>query len=684
MKNKLGRWVGFALVLLLIVAALNKTARLSTIKGEPNKVEKYAKWDAELVKEFSSLPVQDGGRVKPFASWAGFELLALNGKRKIKFESEGKKVSIGQVEWAMDCMFRPELADTMEFFQVENDEILDMVEMPHEGKKRRDRYSLEVVVPYLSNVDKVYQDLNKKRQGDEKLSPVEDQFVAFAQNIRTYLSLRSHFEPVREPFFKKGGTPISEELKLFSSWMSRWPELSQTLAASVDQGLNSRDALMQIVSKIEQRVGPSVYSQIAMMPPADVETKAWPKRGDWLKKYVELKAAPDADQITYLIEMEKLALAYHKDGQTGLLAAVKAYKAKIEPLMKQRFEGGMNNEARNYEGENIASELLYYRMDYFYNSLAPFIFGFLVVAAGWLSPATRWGRICNRVGWVMLIIGSALVIAAITHRCILMGRAPVGNLYDTIPFIVAICLIVLGFMEYITKRGVCLGMAFFLAVAGVFLSIWYEESKGVDHMNPLIAVLRSNFWLATHVITVTMGYAGGLLTAGLSHVYIFARVFNIDEGDKNFRRFMTRIVYGGICFTLFFGLVGTILGGIWANDSWGRFWGWDPKENGALIIVLWCLVILHARLGGYLREWGLHICSVIGSILVTFSWWHVNFLNTGLHTYGFTGGDGLKAIWAFYYLEMIVVLVALGYAIHENEMRKTKGKEKLAQLSAEQ
>ena len=86
--------------------------------------------------------------------------------------------------------------------------------------------------------------------------------------------------------------------------------------------------------------------------------------------------------------------------------------------------------------------------------------------------------------------------------------------------------------------------------------------------------------------------------------------------------------------------MGTVLGGIWANDSWGRFWGWDPKENGAMLIVLWCLIILHARMGGYLKEWGLHIASVLGAIVVAFSWWGVNLLGTGLHSYGFTDGIG--------------------------------------------
>jgi cytochrome c biogenesis factor len=120
-----------------------------------------------------------------------------------------------------------------------------------------------------------------------------------------------------------------------------------------------------------------------------------------------------------------------------------------------------------------------------------------------------------------------------------------------------------------------------------------------------------------------------------------------------------------LCFTLFLSLVGTVLGGIWANYSWGRFWGWDPKENGALLIVLWTLAILHARLGGYLREWGLHFASLFTAIVVTFSWWHVNFLGVGLHNYGFTAGK--DTIWGFY----IAMLVVLTFGVIAMMVEKT-------------
>ncbi|MFC5049740.1 cytochrome c biogenesis protein [Rubritalea spongiae] len=657
-KSKLGRWIGFFFALLVVVGLLMNTVKDSIVKGPPNVVEGYEPWDEELVEEFASLPVQDGGRVKPMSTWAGFELLAINGKRKVRFETDGDKVKLTPTEWMLDAMFREGVANEMAVFQVEDANVLDLIGVDHSNKKRRDRYSFKDLQPYLAEFDRVRTDLVKKKQDEIELDLIEEQFLGLDTNIRSYIELTSHFSPVRSRMADKDSS-LTDELQKFSSWVKRWRQLAPLFASSAQQSPDGADGLKAVATNIAIRVGDSVYSEIAMMPSLDKENPTWPKRNNWLMEYMQFKADADEDQLEYLTEMESLALAYEEGGQKGLLEAVKAYKTKVYDLMEERGEGA-----------TLEGEMAYYRMDYFYRSLTPFVLGFLVVSFGWISPATRWGRVCNRIGWVLLIIGTLLVVAGITHRSILMGRPPVGNLYDTIPFITAIAIIVLGFIEWVTKRGVCLGLAFFLAALGMFLAMWYEESKGVDPMNPLIAVLRSNFWLATHVTTITIGYAGGLLTAGLSHVYIFARIFNIDEGDKSFRRFMTRIVYGGVCFTLFFSLVGTILGGVWANDSWGRFWGWDPKENGALIIVLWTLIILHARMAGYIKEWGIHICAVFGSILVTFSWWHVNFLSVGLHNYGFTAGDGLKAIWSFYALEVLVIVLGISFAWYENAKKK--------------
>ena len=122
-------------------------------------------------------------------------------------------------------------------------------------------------------------------------------------------------------------------------------------------------------------------------------------------------------------------------------------------------------------------------------------------------------------------------------------------------------------------------------------------------------------------------------------------------------RELARMIYGTLCFAIFFSFVGTVLGGLWADDSWGRFWGWDPKENGALIIVLWNVLVLHARWDGMIKERGLAVLAIVGNIAVSWSMFGVNELGVGLHSYGFTEGIALALV---IFVETQVAIVALG------------------------
>jgi ABC-type transport system involved in cytochrome c biogenesis permease subunit len=169
-------------------------------------------------------------------------------------------------------------------------------------------------------------------------------------------------------------------------------------------------------------------------------------------------------------------------------------------------------------------------------------------------------------------------------------------------------------------------------------------------------VLDTNFWLATHVTAITIGYGAGMFAALLANVYVVTKLLRVKRHDRDFHASLARMVYGVLCFGVIFATVGTILGGIWANESWGRFWGWDPKENGALLIVITELVILHARMGGILREelWVL-ATAFLGSV-VAFSWWGVNLLGVGLHSYGFTSGIQ-RALWTYYAIQWGVVVI---------------------------
>ena len=127
--------------------------------------------------------------------------------------------------------------------------------------------------------------------------------------------------------------------------------------------------------------------------------------------------------------------------------------------------------------------------------------------------------------------------------------------------------------------------------------------------------------------------------------------------DKPTADALARMVYGIVCFATLFSLVGTVLGGIWADQSWGRFWGWDPKENGALIIVLWNAVILHARWGGLVKQRGLMSLAVFGNIVTAWSWFGVNMLGIGLHSYGFMDSAFYWLI-AFVASQLLIITIA--------------------------
>jgi hypothetical protein len=117
------------------------------------------------------------------------------------------------------------------------------------------------------------------------------------------------------------------------------------------------------------------------------------------------------------------------------------------------------------------------------------------------------------------------------------------------------------------------------------------------------------------------------------------------------------MIYGIICFATLFSFVGTVLGGIWADQSWGRFWGWDAKENGALMIVLWNALILHARWGGLVRDRGLANLAIVGNIITAWSWFGVNMLGIGLHSYGFMDS---AFMWLMGFVASQLLLMGIG------------------------
>jgi ABC-type transport system involved in cytochrome c biogenesis permease subunit len=189
------------------------------------------------------------------------------------------------------------------------------------------------------------------------------------------------------------------------------------------------------------------------------------------------------------------------------------------------------------------------------------------------------------------------------------------------------------------------------------LIIAHHLSLDGDTMAMLVAVLDTNFWLATHVVVITLGYSAVFLAGFLAIIYIFRGLFTRTLTAATAQG-LTRMVYGIVCFAALFSFIGTILGGIWADQSWGRFWGWDPKENGALMIVIWAAIVLHARWGGMIKERGLMALALLGNIVTSFSWFGTNMLGIGLHSYGFMD-QAFKWLLIFVFSQLLLIGLAL-------------------------
>ncbi len=296
-------------------------------------------------------------------------------------------------------------------------------------------------------------------------------------------------------------------------------------------------------------------------------------------------------------------------------------------------------------------EVVFNRAQPFYAGMVIYVLALLMLFASWLWMPT----ILRPAAFALLLAGALVHTAGLVSRILLQGRPPVTNLYSSAIF-VGWAAVILGIVvERISRRG--FGLAVAAAAGFASLIVAHHLAGDGDTMEMMRAVLDSNFWLATHVVTITIGYSGTFLAGALAIGYALRRHLapRIDPATSEALVAMT---YGVICFALFFSFVGTVLGGIWADQSWGRFWGWDPKENGALLIVLWNAIILHARWGGYVREKGIMAMAIFGNVITSLSWFGVNMLGVGLHSYGFMD----KAFWAlaaFIASQLVLMAVCL-------------------------
>jgi ABC-type transport system involved in cytochrome c biogenesis permease subunit len=276
----------------------------------------------------------------------------------------------------------------------------------------------------------------------------------------------------------------------------------------------------------------------------------------------------------------------------------------------------------------------------------------ILACVSWIAFPKELNQAATGLACLTLVVHTF----ALFGRMYLMGRPLVfvTNLYSSAVFIGWMSVMLGLVLEWLYHNG--LGN-FIAAVTGsLTLIIGHYLATTGDTLEMMQAVLDTNFWLATHVTSVTIGYSATFVAGFLGMTLIVMGMFT-RKLDQEMYRTLGRMIYGVVCFAMLFSFVGTVLGGIWADQSWGRFWGWDPKENGALLIVLWNALILHARWGGLVQQRGLAVLAVGGNIMTAWSWFGVNMLGVGLHNYGFVASH---LFWLLTFVGIQLAIIGIG------------------------
>ncbi|MEO1861369.1 MAG: cytochrome c biogenesis protein CcsA [Verrucomicrobiales bacterium] len=644
-------------------------------------IDSYKKWDPEIVKIFEAMPVQEEGRLKPMQTVARYKLMRINNSKRLRFEVGGEKIKVSAAEWLMDCLFRPEVAKKMPIFKVNNPDVIEAIGVePHSSP--RERYSFEEIssapdaMKRLSErtgeLGKMMEDSDKEEESKAaRRDPVNAGLLSLKSAVNEFEWATNAFNFARDGIavdlgeaseeFKKaegGKSRVSYFLSEFDKIIeiARKPE-GQEFVAKISAAFNLLERDMATAG-VKDRV--SMIS-LAMFPPISDDDEEWIKPGYLIEQLSFRKNELSVEDQKKFAQwaLPKIVALEGLTRNFGSPSFVNDLKALSDGIVAKAKERG--------EYKNIELELLNNRLGLFHWALPFYIMAFILLAVTWLGPGSKISRGLTYGVLGMTVFATVALIAGIYLRSILLGRPPISTLYETIPFITASAVILCLVIEFFDRKGIALACSVMIGIIGLFLAMRFEIKEARDTLKVLEAVLRSNFWLATHVICINIGYSAAILGGVIAHLFIFSCFFNV--GSKDFRKSVTRMVYGVTCFGLLFALVGTVLGGVWANDSWGRFWGWDPKENGALMICIGAIILLHAKMGGYIKELGINVMAVLILMITVFSWWHVNQLETGLHSYGFTSGI---MFWLFivYAIESAVMSLGLSCCFFRFPERK--------------
>ena len=620
--------------------------------------------------ELGNIPIQSGGRIIPIETLATSSLLQMRARREIALtdteviafskkpstwtKEEAKKIAeelpnlndvarealekrpvrvegkkIKAIDWMIEVCFRSHVARHLPTFRIDHPVVLKYVGKDPEKTKFASWFDV------LKNIESISKAADNSRKTPQADRDAEDRAILQLEAAaKQYALLSMTFIPGDLP-------PQIPPQKEYDAWLFSLGAAAEQMRKNgrTSEGAPKFDKELQENLKllIERYREFAKDGAIRIIPGiSNDRLAAWDNLGNAVLSVVS-EPGKHRDALSpegSLTRYAAFCQAWRDGNDQACAEQVKALYKAHAGVWTERTDG----------------EATFSRLQPFYWLLIVYVFTFLLVLWTWATgnDAPRsWA-------YALLITLFALHTLALGYRMWLHERPPVTNLYSSGIFIAWGAVLLGIILEKIWKNGIG------AAAAGIsgFLSLIVAHNLGLsgeDNLESVRAVLDSNFWLSTHVTTVTLGYSAMFVAGLVGAIHLWLRAFksNYQEGEA-----VARAAYGILAFALIMSFIGTMLGGIWADQSWGRFWGWDPKENGALLIVLWCAICLHARWGGLAKRDGLMQMLVFGNVVTSWSWFGTNLLGVGLHSYGFTE-SGFQ--WLCIFAASQLAIIALGW-----------------------
>jgi ABC-type transport system involved in cytochrome c biogenesis permease subunit len=614
------------------------------------------------LSEFGRLPVVFNGRVQPFDSLARNSLTQIREKDKANLDPakgwyESPRV-LSATEWLLTVMTRPDLSDGWKVFRIDHPELKALLKLPEPDPSRGEdgkHYSWnQFGSEGLRLIDENGRSIRQTKPDNSQRTTFDNALLAIQESLYLYQRLKNTLHP----------QDISALGPEIAAYQKAIPAGVAAFRSRMSGGVIDTNALTVMFAFSERYFETVRMDTPLLVPPIEGHgSDAWSRMGDAL-----LDAGVSSSLLKHLMRVSpqdelspaKVAAELQRAGTVPLNPAVGAWARMGDAYHAGQVED-FNAAVRDYTAYlrtlRMDPALTKARAEQGFNAFAPFskaasiyIVAFLFGCGFWFNFA-EWSR---RTSLYLVVLAFVVHTGGLIFRMWLEGRPPVTNLYSSAIFIgwgsVGLGLI----LEAFWKNAVGLAVATVIGFATQIVA--HNLALSGDTMVMMRAVLDTNFWLATHVVIVTLGYASTFVAGFLAVLYVILGVAT-KVLTPTMGRSLARMVYGIICFATLFSFIGTVLGGIWADQSWGRFWGWDPKENGALIIVLWNALILHARWGGMVKEQGIMNLAIVGNVVTCWSWFGTNLLGIGLHSYGFMSG-AFTALLIF--IGSQAVLIAIG------------------------